>query len=261
MSMSSKAALVLGLAVVAVGGILASSGSAGEAVAPASVSPPTLGGLVVGQTLAASPGKWSGAQPFTYLYSWIRSDGGDGTVIKGAGGPTYTLTPDDIGHKIFVQVKAMNAAGYQWSNSTWTSYVSGPSATDSVKLADGRVSLAVSGIALPDRLVVAGFDTSPLRLRASGTVIARITVVDRLKRPVRGALVQVTALPFGSLEPAAETPTDVNGVATIVLRGRPSVLKHVSGGAIALSVRARKPGDDVLTGVTAQRLVQLRTGS
>jgi hypothetical protein len=36
-----------------------------------------------------------------------------------------------------------------------------------------------------------------------------------------------------------------------------SQLAHTPGGAIALSIRARKPGENPLAGVTAQRLVKL----
>ena len=260
MRRSLKLSFALALCAGAVvAGTLAGAGTASPQAAtpPRYTVPPSITGLAVGQTLTASPGAWGGTGPIRYLYQWIRSDGGDGTPIAGATGQTYTLTPQDIGHKLFVQVKAINTAGFYWGNSTWSSMVTGPSATDAVKLADGRTSVLVTNVTLPDRLVVAGATFTPGRLSASGSVTARVTVVDRQQRPVRGALVQVTALPFGSLQRLAETPTDVNGVATIVLRGRPQVLAHVPGGAIALSVRARKPGDDVLTGVTGTRLVEL----
>jgi hypothetical protein len=239
-------------------GVLVTAGAAGQPQPPRYTEPPSIVGLTVGQTLTADPGRWGGATPIQYLYQWIRSDSGDGTPIPGATGQTYVLTPDDIGHEVFVQVKAINSGGYFWGNSTWTSVVTDASVTGAVKLADGRTSVLAGQVALPDRLVVAGATFTPATLPVSGSVVARVTVVDRLQRPVRGALVQVTALPFGSLQTPAETPTDATGVATIVLRGRPEVLGHVPGGAIALSVRARKAGDDVLTGVTGQRLVELR---
>jgi hypothetical protein len=46
---------------------------------------------------------------------------------------------------------------------------------------------------------------------------------------------------------------------SIALTGT-SQLAHTPGGAIALSIRARKPGENPLAGVTAQRLVQLHVG-
>jgi hypothetical protein len=260
MRRSLKTSLALAVAAAVSAGVVAGAGSASreQATPPHPIAPPTITGLIVGQKLTAQPGRWSGTGPFQYLYQWIRSDGGDGTPIKGATGQTYVVSPDDLGHKLFVQVKAVNTVGHAWGNSTWTSAATGATVADAVKLADGRTSVLVNHVTLPDRLVVTTTGFTPLRLSASGSVLARVTVVDRLQRPVRGALVAVTALPFGSLAQPVETPTDANGVATIALKGRPQVLKHVPGGAIALSVRARKPGDDVLTGVTGQRLVELR---
>jgi hypothetical protein len=46
------------------------------------------------------------------------------------------------------------------------------------------------------------------------------------------------------------------GISQIVLRATPQLAK-MPGGSIGLSIRARKPGDDVLTGVTAERLAKL----
>ena len=104
--------------------------------------------------------------------------------------------------------------------------------------------------------MIATADFSPLKISASGTVTAKVTVVDTFKHPVHGVLVQVTALPFGSIKQPAEVTTDNDGIATITLTGMPQ-LAHTPGGAIALSVRARKSGDNVLAGVTAERLVKL----
>ncbi|HKI92244.1 MAG TPA: hypothetical protein VJ986_08065, partial [Gaiellaceae bacterium] len=125
-----------------------------------------------------------------------------------------------------------------------------------VTLPDGRKSIPVDNVTLPNRLVIATASFTPAKISASGTVTAKITVVDTFKHPVHGALVQVTALPFGSIRQPAEVATDNEGIATIRLTGMPQ-LAHTPGGAIALSVRARKSGDNVLAGVTAERLVKL----
>jgi hypothetical protein len=256
-SSSNRKWLALVGAVVLAGSVAAVGAASRTATdPPRNISPPTLTALQVGQTLSADVGKWSGTAPFTFYYQWTRSDGGDGTPIAGAGGPTYTPTEADIGHSIFVQVKAENAAGPGWANSPYTSAVTGATAADAVTLPDGRTSVLVDHVSLPDRLVIPSAEFTPTKLTSSGTVTARVTVVDRQQHPVRGVLVQVVALPFGSIKPVAEATTDTTGVATIALTGTAQIAQ-TPGGAIALSIRARKPGDDVLTGVTATRWVKL----
>lgn len=73
-------------------------------------SPPSITastGALVGQTLAANPGSWSGKTPITYTYQWTR----DGTNISGATAQTYTLVTADKNHSIDCQVTATNSTG------------------------------------------------------------------------------------------------------------------------------------------------------
>ena len=66
------------------------------------VQPPrVLGTPKVGETLAARPGTWKPAGP-TKTYQWLA----DGTPIAGATGDTFTLTADQRGKKVTVQVSA-----------------------------------------------------------------------------------------------------------------------------------------------------------
>jgi hypothetical protein len=258
MRTSSKKKWLMLASVVAVAGIVAAAGAASRTASepPRNIVPPTATALQVGQTLTAAVGTWTGTAPISYYYQWVRSDGGDGTPISGATLQTYTPTDADIGHELFVQVKAQNGAGPGWANSLYTSRVTGAAAADAVKLPDGRTSVLVDHLSLPNRLVIATTEFTPTQLAPSGTVTARVTVVDRQQHPVRGALVKVVALPFGSITPVAEATTDSTGVATLAITGT-AQLGQTPGGAIGLSIRARKPGDDVLTGVTAERLVKL----
>lgn len=81
---------------------------------PANVDPPTISGsTVVGQTLTASPGSWTN-DPTSYSYQWQRCDlnGMSCVAIPGALFASYTLTDDDIGDTIRVQVVAINDGGY-----------------------------------------------------------------------------------------------------------------------------------------------------
>jgi hypothetical protein len=76
---------------------------------------------------------------------------------------------------------------------------------------------------------------------------------------VSGALVLVLAVPPATLARAPEAATDATGWAT--LRLAPTTSARIAPrGAIYMFVRARKPGDDVLGGVSTRRLAQIVTG-
>ena len=65
----SSAALVVGAATVAA--VLSAGADARSAATPSNVSPPTVSGTaVVGETLTASEGSWTGG-PFTLTYQWV----------------------------------------------------------------------------------------------------------------------------------------------------------------------------------------------
>jgi hypothetical protein len=236
------------------------SGSAGtsDVQPPGNIAPPVITGLQVGQTLAVTSGTWAGATPMDFQYTWIRSGGASGTPIPGAGTGTYTLTDADVGHNVFVQVKASNAGGFQWANSTPTSQVTGATAADTIALPNGQTSVLIDHVTLPNRLVVQSVTFSPSSLKPGGKVTAQVLVQDAFGHPVRGALVQIVGLPFGAIVQAPEVATGTDGTASITLTAA-SQLAH-AGSAMALSVRARKSGENVLTGVTGTRLVKLNVG-
>ncbi len=97
---------------------------------PVNTAPPAiLGSAQQGQTLTASPGSWSGAQPIIPAYQWERCDtNGANCANVGSGGSSYTLTNADVGSTIVVAVTASNSAGSATASSAatmavWTSSV------------------------------------------------------------------------------------------------------------------------------------------
>jgi len=80
---------------------------------PVNTAPPAiLGSAQQGQTLTASPGSWSGAQPIGYAYQWQRCDtSGANCANVGSADTSYTLTIADVGSTIVVAVTASNSAG------------------------------------------------------------------------------------------------------------------------------------------------------
>ena len=96
---------------------------------PYNVTRPTLAGIPGdGQLLSASAGTWSGTPPVTFEYLWRRCDP-TGLVcasILGAAGPTYVLSPADVGWRIRVRVVASNDFGTASRSSLGTEVVSEP---------------------------------------------------------------------------------------------------------------------------------------
>ncbi|HYH88449.1 MAG TPA: DUF3344 domain-containing protein, partial [Solirubrobacteraceae bacterium] len=98
-------------------------GSVSEATAPSAVvdatppvltvDPSVLGPAVDGETVTADPGVWAGTTPVTFEYQWLRCelDGTDCDEIAGATDVDYTVTGEDAGHGIRVEVTATNAGG------------------------------------------------------------------------------------------------------------------------------------------------------
>jgi hypothetical protein len=95
------------------------------ALAPASVSPPTIAGTPQqGQTLTASPGTWS-ADDAQFAYQWQHCDGAGAncTDIAGATAQTYGVTAADVGTTLHVVVKASNRFGAPTATSAQTAVV------------------------------------------------------------------------------------------------------------------------------------------
>ena len=92
----------------------AGAGTARIAVAPSNTSPPTIAGTVQqGQTVTADKGTWSGTDPITYTYEWLRchSSGDRCSTLSGVTGTTYLLGSQDVNHTLRVAVTAKNADG------------------------------------------------------------------------------------------------------------------------------------------------------
>ena len=120
---------ILGAALVAATAAFAAGGAAGATAPPANTTPPAISGsAVVGHTLTASNGTWSGS-PTSYAYHWLRcaSGGGSCVSISGATAKTYTSVAADSGHALRVRVTATNAGGSASAESAETAVVTSPS--------------------------------------------------------------------------------------------------------------------------------------
>ncbi len=112
-------------------------------------------------------------------------------------------------------------------------------------------------MSLPNRLVIEGVKFSPTTIRSRGEpLIARFRIVDSSGHPVSGALVYAVGVPANRIAAPPETKTDGTGWATFSFlpqKGLP--LKN--GARLTIFVRARKPGENVLGGVSTRRLVSI----
>jgi hypothetical protein len=223
---------------------------------PAASAAPTLSGEArQGSRLTTTVGSWSSASSVRFAYAWLRCDGAGNAcaAIPGATGSSYTLAAADVGHRIRSQITVTNATGATSASSNPTTVVTAtPSGV--TRLANGTNSISVTAVALPQRLVISGVAFTPSQLGSLTSFSARFRVTDSRGYAVRDALVYAIALPYGLVYPAAEARTDSAGYATITFRPTARLPRR---GALVMFVRARKPGDSLLAGVSTRRLVQV----
>ena len=82
--------------------------------APQNTAPPSFTGTARdGDSLTGAAGTWTGTQPITFAYRWLRcgdTTSGSCAEVAGAAAQDYTATAADIGQRLRLRVRATNAA-------------------------------------------------------------------------------------------------------------------------------------------------------
>ncbi|HET7573304.1 MAG TPA: hypothetical protein VFJ77_11625 [Gaiellaceae bacterium] len=228
-----------------------------SAAAPANTAAPAISGTVaVGQKLTASKGDWNN-NPTTFAYAWSRCDenGNSCSAIGGATADTYTLKQVDAGTTLRVSVTASNGAGSTQATSVPTAVVPGSAAPAGNGCPAGTGTIQVHDLAPPARLSVSSWTMEPAVVRPSVGSIqlrARVTACDG--RPVQGATVFAVSIPYNQFR-GGQATTDGNGWATLTqprLSGYPASRRQQ---LLAVLLRATKPGESALGGVSVRRVV------
>jgi hypothetical protein len=216
---------------------------------PANTVLPVISGVArKGQVLVASAGSWSNS-PNRFDYQWQRCDtGGNNCDGFGADSSSQLLSSSEVGHRIRVTVSARNQFGTAKTTSAPTAVVTGA----------GPASIGVDQVSLPNQLVITGVQFVPRRLHSRQAFVGHFRVSDARGNLVRGAVVYAIGVPYGWVRPAPEVVTASNGWATIQFF--PTRLMPLHKAALVFFVRARKPGERLLSGVSTRRLVQVGIG-
>jgi hypothetical protein len=254
LALAAGSILLLLVAVAAFAG----RGSAAGNAAPVNTSPPTVSGTPQeGQRLTGNRGEWSG-NPTDYNYFWTRCDrnGGSCANISGATRATYTLTSADVGDTVRFKVEAVNADGRTFASSVPTAVVrAAPTPPAAPAGCAANAPLQVANVSPPERLNVDQYTISPPVVGRSTDPITVRFYVSCKGKPVQGALVYATAVPFNQFTIPAEQPTGADGWAQLTmtqLSGYPAARRQQ---LLVVFARARKPGENALGGISTRRLV------
>ncbi len=244
----------------------APTGVVRAAARPENTSPSTVSGIPQeGKTLTGNRGNWTHS-PTDFDSAWLRCDrnGGSCAAIGGAHSTSYTLTSTDVGNTVRFRVTASNSEGSTTATSVPSAAIQKAGTPPPPPLTGCPPRPSVNQVAnvatmtAPARLLVDTLQSAP-RVVASGTstLVVRFHITSTCGGPVQGALVYATATPYNQFAIPPEATTGADGWATLVfrrLRGFPVGRRQQ---LIAIFVRARKPGDNVLGGISTRRLVSV----
>jgi len=213
-----------------------------------------------GQTVTADPGTWTGKQPISFSYRWLRcnTQGGDCVAIGGATSRTYRLTSSDVNHKIRFNVTARNSIGSTTVMSGESPTVSEPLPSGAIRLPSGEVSIPATSVPSTARLIVSvvQFSPNPVRSRTK-PITVRVRVKETRGFVVRDALVFVRSTPRVTAGGDRQAST-VDGWVTYQLAPNGNFPKPRNGFNVQFFVKAYRSGDPALAGIAAYRLVQVR---
>jgi hypothetical protein len=223
-------------------------------------TPQVRGSLVVGSTVTADQGTWTGKTPISFSYRWLRCDsqGGACVAIGGATARTYRLTSADSGHKIRFNVTARNSIGSTTVMSGESPIVTEPLPGGAIRLPSGEISIPATSVPSTARLIVSvvQFTPNPVRSRTN-PITVRVRVKDTRGFVVRDALVFVRSTPRVTAGGDRQAAT-VDGWVTYQLAPNGNFPKPRNGFNVQFFVKAYRSGDPALAGIAAYRLVQVR---
>jgi hypothetical protein len=221
--------------------------------------PLVTGSALVGGVATVQPGSWTGRQPISFAYAWLRCNnaGGECAAIGGATGRNYRLASSDVGHRIRVNVTARNAIGSVTVTSGESAIVGVPLPAGAVRLPSGAVSIPATSVPADHRLIVSqvGFTPNPVTSRRQ-VLTVRVRVTDTRGYLVRDALVFARSTP--RVTGGGRLVTAMDGWVTFRLQPLGSFPLKKQG-SVQFFVKAYRSGDPPLGGVAGYRLVQVRT--
>ena len=231
----------------------------GVSTGPASTALPAISGTVaVGSTLTASTGTWNGS-PTSFAYAWSRCDalGNSCSTISGATAQTFVLQQVDVGSTLRVTVTATNATGSTPATSAQTAAVPAVPVPPATGCPTGTTGvIQVADVTSPARLLLDGQTVAPRVVTPSAkTVVVHFRVTACGGRPVQGALVYVTAVPYNQYSVPEEGTTGAEGTVDLTmtqLGGFPAARQQR---LLVVFARARKAGEPLLSGISSRRLV------
>jgi hypothetical protein len=252
----------LGLAILAVAGTAATGR---VSVAPSNTKPPVISGTTeVGSVLTTTNGTWSGTTPLSYSYQWRRCDknGGSCADISGATDNTYTLQNADGGGSLRAVVTAKNGDGNDQSTSVPTAVIAAPAANTGCPVTKSANTLPIADLSPPARLQIVAFKVTTGKVNnQTQSFSLEVRIGSTCGLNIQGASVYVTAVPYNQFDIPAEKLTGSDGTATLSfsrLSGFPASSKQQQ---LTLFIRATKPGEDPLAGVSSRRLVAVNFSS
>ena len=216
---------------------------------PANTAPPAISGVPRdGQLLVATTGTWTNS-PTNYAFQWLRCDtAGNNCADFGGDGQSQRLGSSEVGHTIRVTVEATNQYGTTKATSAPTAVVAGAapgrarSRCRRSRCRSASSSPACSSSRRGSRPVVRSSPASGSPTPAGTSSTARSSTRSAFRTAGSGTR------PRSS--PAATAGRRSSSFPT-------RLMPIHRRAALVMFVRARKPGDNVLAGVSARRLVQI----
>ena len=228
--------------------------------APSNTQPPVVSGTPeIGKELTTTNGTWSGTTPLSFSYQWRRCDktGGSCANISNATDNTYKPQAADGGNTLRVVVTAKNSDGSDNATSVPTAVVPATPVSNNGCPADKSRRPPRSLNSPRPR----GYRSSPstcsqgrsTRTRNSFTMKVRVGSTCSVN--IKGASVYVTAVPYNQFSIPAEELTGDDGTTTLVFHRDANFPASSKQQQLTLFIRATKPGEDPLAGVSTRRLV------
>lgn len=245
-------------------GIVSGSSSS---LQPRNTAEPRISGTArVGSTLTTSSGSWANS-PTRYAYQWYscpssggRPDASDCAAIGGATAQSYVAATNVTGRTLRTRVTASNSRGSSTATSNPTSVVQGAAPPPPpTGCPAGTGAIPINQLSAPARLLVDGQSIVPSPVRSSTlTVVVRFRVSACGGRPVVGALVYATAVPYNQFTVPKEQATGGDGWAQLTMSRARAFPASPRQQLLVVFVRARKGGENLLGGISTRRLVSFR---